>query len=104
MKARYPRTAGEFEEHHRCVGLPSETCGKQKSFVQDTLIAMLSCWMCGQGLPALTFHDPTKKSYVPVTFEEALAYDLELRAFARAREADEPRRRRLGRVRKVGRR
>jgi hypothetical protein len=120
MKDRFPRTPAEFKEHHRHVVMRCEACGQQDFLDQDRLIglvgpdfdlydgfhqlrAMLCCWMCGKGQPALTFHDATRRSYGPVSFEEALTFDLERQAFARARDGEDPRKR-SGRVRRFGRR
>lgn len=120
MKDRFPRTPAEFKEHQRHVVLRCESCGEAEFFDQDRLIglvgfnfdlyegyhqlrAMLCCWMCGEGQPALTFHDATKRPFGPYTFEESLVSHLELQAFAHARDGEDPQEHR-GRYRKFGRR
>jgi hypothetical protein len=121
MQALYPRTAGEFAERNRWVILRCEGCGHNEvldpqlvvfSFGKDFdlfegfagMRSRLSCSRCGAARPALRFHDPDHEHFEPVRYEEALAYSLELGAVAPARDADEPVRKRVGHVRKFGRR
>jgi hypothetical protein len=118
MNGRFPRTAGEFKEHQRHVVLRCEACHETEFLDQDRLIglvgpdfdlydgyhqlrAMLSCWMCGQGQPALTFYDASKRPFGPYSFEESLTASLEMSAFVLARDGEDSRKGR-GRVRKFG--
>ena len=121
MKARYPRTAGEFAEHDRHVVLRCEACGHHKAMDQQLVIftfgedfdlydgyaemqSRLSCEACGASRPAIHFYNASLKAFEPVSFEEALTSYLELRAFAQARDWNEPPHKHRGRVRKFGRR
>jgi hypothetical protein len=119
MKALYPRTAGELAEHSRWVILRCEGCGHNEVLDPQLVVftfgddfdlfdgfaevgSRLSCSRCGAPRPAIRFHDPDHEHFEPVSYEEALASSLELSAFARARDADEPVRVHAGRVRKSG--
>jgi hypothetical protein len=117
MKDRYPRTAGEFAGHGRQVVQRCQSCGHTEfldpqliifTFGEDfdlydgfaELRSRLNCCQCGEPAPQIRFHNAHQKHFEPVSFDEALTSDLEFSAFARARDADEPRRPYRGRYRK----
>jgi hypothetical protein len=132
MKARYPRTAGEFLEHDRTVVLRCH-CGRgvppvalrAESVVQrfggefdlyggfGELRRAFPCEACERPTD-ITFHDFNAEHFRTLSAEESLVASLEHNAFVTARDADaagltqeeylrRQRERTLGRWRRFGR-
>ncbi len=121
MKDKFPRTASEFAEHGREVIVRCPDCDRYRRVDPEILVltfgddfdcydnlaeltGQLRCDACGEPHRLIFFRNANEKPFEPVSFEQSVVNSLEFNAFVRARNGTPDPHRRLGRVRKFGRR
>jgi hypothetical protein len=102
MQGRFPRTVSEFAEHGRAVIVRCESCPRTRRVPPDVLDALfgpdfdlydgfaglkseLRCDQCGEKHRSIDFVEVTERPSGPVSFDESVVHQLELRTLARAR-------------------